>query len=312
MQALLRALFGIIALVLIASLAAAGSPQAGGAERLSRVAAGLAGIGYEVELESLSVETGTARRNSEDLRALRELYLPPAHDDGWPDLLGAFGDWRADAPEKLREKAVKELGRKLIAFYQPDRRALVFFTTKDTHLGKLNRTDFVVAHELVRAWRDARSGLRESFAGAARTREASWTLRCVLEGEARLAAIAADLRAMGGGLDGFALEQLDDPMVQAYPEEHLSLACTYGTRLALQRWREGGWSAVRGMWDEPPTSTEQILHLEKLGVDQPTAVVAPRWPAGELEGELLSEIASGSWGSWRSSTRCESIPTTRG
>ncbi len=247
-------------------------------------------------LDKLTVETSTARRSAEDLVSLRALYQPEGADRELEVLLNALGKWNAASPEKRSAKQAKELGRKLLAFYHPGRKSLVILDSKKNRAGKLNRMDFVIAFEIARAWRDSHSDLQASFAERAKTLEQSWILRCVLEGEVRLKAIEGDMAAMGRGLEDLTREQLDAPMLQAYPEEQLSWAQIYGARLALARWRVDGWQGVHAMWDAPPPSTEQILHPTKLGQDEPTAVTLPDWPSAAGEAELLSEDVLGELG----------------
>lgn len=40
-------------------------------------------------------------------------------------------------------------------------------------------------------------------------------------------------------------------------------------------YEEGGWEAVNALYDDPVKSTEQIIHTEKYGVDEPTTVTVP-------------------------------------
>ncbi|MFC6836935.1 Hvo_1808 family surface protein [Halomarina ordinaria] len=53
---------------------------------------------------------------------------------------------------------------------------------------------------------------------------------------------------------------------------------------------EGGWEAVNALYDDPPASTEQVIHPEKYGEDAPTAVEVEdrsddRWRPLDLAGE---------------------------
>jgi hypothetical protein len=42
----------------------------------------------------------------------------------------------------------------------------------------------------------------------------------------------------------------------------------------------GGWSAVNAMYDDPPASTEQVIHPEKYGADEPQTVSVPDRSSG--------------------------------
>jgi hypothetical protein len=64
-----------------------------------------------------------------------------------------------------------------------------------------------------------------------------------------------------------------------------------GPELVRQVHQEQGWEAVNEMYDNPPASTEQIIHHEKYGEDEPTQVTIDHSPSGdwqvlELEGGI--------------------------
>jgi len=64
---------------------------------------------------------------------------------------------------------------------------------------------------------------------------------------------------------------------------------TEGPGWIAQVREEGGWEAVNELYDEPPASTEQYIHPEKYGVDEPTAVTlrdrsTAEWSIPELDG----------------------------
>ena len=61
-----------------------------------------------------------------------------------------------------------------------------------------------------------------------------------------------------------------------------------GPNFVGQIYREGGWEAVNAVYENPPASTEQTIHPEKYGEDEPTNVtVADRsneeWSVPQLE-----------------------------
>jgi hypothetical protein len=79
----------------------------------------------------------------------------------------------------------------------------------------------------------------------------------------------------------------------------------YGTLFVHALRRRGGWEAVNRAWDEPPSTSEQVLHVEKwlahespLSVDPPSfRTLGPSWKVSDedSEGELGARIAFEEW-----------------
>jgi len=79
----------------------------------------------------------------------------------------------------------------------------------------------------------------------------------------------------------------------------------YGTLFVHALRRRGGWDAVNHAWDDPPTTSEQLLHTDRwlaheapLTVQAPTfAALGPGWKAEDedSEGELGARIAFEEW-----------------
>jgi hypothetical protein len=79
----------------------------------------------------------------------------------------------------------------------------------------------------------------------------------------------------------------------------------YGTLFVHSLRRQGGWGAVDRAWEEPPTTSEQILHIDKwMAHEPPIKVDPPRfetlgagWKVADedSEGELGARIAFEEW-----------------
>jgi len=79
----------------------------------------------------------------------------------------------------------------------------------------------------------------------------------------------------------------------------------YGTLFVNTLRRQGGWAAVDRAWEDPPTTTEQILHLEKWLAHEPAkpvsappfASLGSGWTASDedSEGELGARTAFEEW-----------------
>jgi hypothetical protein len=68
-----------------------------------------------------------------------------------------------------------------------------------------------------------------------------------------------------------------------------------GAQFAQTVIEAGGWEALDAVWRQPPASTEQLLHPEKYGEDDPTAVALPDDLAAAL-GDGWSEPLRDVWG----------------
>jgi len=90
--------------------------------------------------------------------------------------------------------------------------------------------------------------------------------------------------------------------IPAWMVHQLEFPYLAGTAFVSQLWASGGWDAVNAAYDDPPTSTEQLLHPEKYAANEaPVAVTTPDVATG-LEAEL-----GGDWETTQSSTLGEGM-----
>ncbi|MBV9947763.1 MAG: hypothetical protein JOZ69_12990, partial [Myxococcales bacterium] len=97
------------------------------------------------------------------------------------------------------------------------------------------------------------------------------------------------------------------PAADAPPVMRASLAAPYiyGTLFVHALRRRGGWEAVDRAWDDAPTTSEQIMHVEKWLSREPALPVGapafgslgPRWRVADedSEGELGTRVAFEQW-----------------
>lgn len=161
-----------------------------------------------------------------------------------------------------------------------------------------SREDTIGESELLRAlttvWRLRNDGAEKLF-GERRTQE-STTLRWgLLMGEGDLAALAlSEQRAQRdprkldpGALDAALPPDRGDTLLR---ELHRA-----GRDYAIRRLRDFDWAGITTLHSESPTSTEQLLHPEKLYKDQPRALPLPQWPA-EWKLEVVRDDSLGELG----------------
>jgi hypothetical protein len=180
--------------------------------------------------------------------------------------------------------------------------------------------DATLAHELVHALQDQRWNLLERSKYRPGEGDRSEAVSALAEGDATSAMfdVMIERTSPGGGKTALDLpddlfsEQIRQGMSQgpAADAPHVmrsSLAAPYiyGTLFVHALRRRGGWEAVNRAWSDPPTTSEQIIHVDKwlaheppLKVEAPTFVaLGPGWKVADedSEGELGARVAFEEW-----------------
>jgi hypothetical protein len=177
-----------------------------------------------------------------------------------------------------------------------------------------------LAHELVHALQDQRWNLEERSKYRPGDGDHSEVVSALAEGDATSAMFDVMIARAAPGTGKTAVDLPDDvfaeqiragmndgPGAKAPHVMRTSLAAPYiyGTLFVHALRRRGGWDVVNRAWDDPPTTTEQILHADKwltheaaMPVTAPTfAVLGPGWKVDDedTEGELGTRIAFEEW-----------------
>jgi hypothetical protein len=205
----------------------------------------------------------------------------------------------------LTDLYIELLTSQVAGFYRPDDEAM--FVLADAGFGPVERVFY--AHEFTHAlqdqhfdpWADADGLLDETDRAIGRT--------ALTEGDATLLMtqwLASNLspaeafEIVRAGLDPAAAEVLARmPPILAEP---LLFPYEDGLELVLGMYGDGGWAAVDEAYDDPPASTEQVLHPEAWRDREPPIAVAvpadlaaemgPGWSVGleDTIGELQLRI----------------------
>lgn len=261
------------------------------AELVAAARAKLAAVGYAVP-ETVGARSRTAAEVVDDLQAHQELLFPRDGFELQFALLKALRLNPGRDAAALRERTIAEMARGIAAYYDPIGKAFVLLPTAAGDFNEaVGGSLALVTHELVHACQDARDGgLATFFAGKDGSIDRVLARRIVVEGEAEVVAVwalAGETEAknvgaseMAHGLGKLFAGQLTGAIYEA------------GRRVMAQRFATGGREALAKLWTEPPTSTEQLLHADKLGRDLPQQVVLPdfgglRVVASTTIGELL-------------------------
>ena len=183
-----------------------------------------------------------------------------------------------------------ELG--VMGIYEPKKKALLI----GTHVSE-SQLDMVVGHEIAHGLQDMHFGLQrlqvpipgDSDAESARTflveGDAQAAYLAWVSGPAGLAAIPAEvLRTTGDQALSFAA-LLDHPILN----RSLQLPYADGAATVAGLVRAHGWAAVDALYSDLPTTSEQMLHLDKLLAREPAVAVttAPEALATALPAHAL-------------------------
>ncbi|HEX8790043.1 MAG TPA: hypothetical protein VF765_03770 [Polyangiaceae bacterium] len=177
-----------------------------------------------------------------------------------------------------------------------------------------------LAHELVHALQDQRWNLGDRSKYRPGDGDRSESVSALAEGDATSAMFDVMIARAAPGSGKTAVDLPDDvfaeqiragmnegPSAKAPHVMRTSLAAPYiyGTLFVHALRRQGGWLAVNRAWDDPPTTTEQVLHVDKWQAhEQPVKIAAPSfstlgpgWKVSDedSEGELGLRLALEEW-----------------
>lgn len=247
---------------------------------VTEVAEDLAALGFVLDTNRLVLELNLARERQEAavfVGASSNCALIEFQDT-W--ILDGVVDVYAPPQEENRGDE-----RTVAAYYDPTHERIAFISQRPEAEGGLP-SEATVAHELVHAWRDQVSGL-ERPRHRCRSTDERMVLECLTEGEATFGAYGLNLQRRGSTPRRLSREFEENRPGRMYPLNTVDLTYDHGARFMLSEWRRGGWPAVRSAMDRRPSSTEQLMHGDKLGLDDPTEVTLPVLPDRFGKGDLL-------------------------
>jgi hypothetical protein len=177
-----------------------------------------------------------------------------------------------------------------------------------------------LAHELVHALQDQRWNLGERSKYRPGQGDRSEAVSALAEGDATSAMFDIVIARAAPGSGKTAIDLPDDVFAEQIrsgmnegPGAHaphvmrtsLAAPYIYGTLFVHALRRRGGWNAVNRAWDDAPTTSEQILHVDKwlahevaIPIATPTfASLGAGWKREDedSEGELGARIALEEW-----------------
>lgn len=193
------------------------------------------------------------------------------------------------------------LGTQLAGFYDPKEKAM--YMAED--LVGLER-DATLAHELVHALQDQHYDLEKRIQFKEDAGDEQTAIHALAEGDATSAMFDHVMAARGGratdlGDDMLSLQirgsmELSPETANVPTILKRSVIAPYVDGIVFVHWarRKGDWRAVDDIWRNPPTTTEQILHPEKLearepGQSIPVPVADPKGPQDVIYKDIFGE-----------------------
>jgi hypothetical protein len=233
--------------------------------------------------------------------------------------------FRKDNPEALvkgTETLYKELGllpqdasleqlllelrtSQVIGLYDPNAKQM-YVISKDGAIGPVEELTY--AHEYTHALQDQAFGIKATLGTATDQSDRSLARLALFEGDATLLMALwaqrnltpAELGGIGKAADPASEEVLS--RMPAILKDPMMFPYLSGLQVALGAYTKGGFGAVDGLFANPPDSTEQVLHPDKLASrEKPIEVTFPTdlaarlgdgWkvPLQDTLGEVLLEV----------------------
>jgi len=195
--------------------------------------------------------------------------------------------------EDLASSQLEHLGGGVAGFYDFSSRSLVVL--EDVFSESLEGEE-TLAHEYVHSMQDAAHDLSKlhNRASGLRTEYAS-TLSCVIEGDATLTTAIYMAQTHGGEwqarLDSLLASASDGGPLERYSGFNYGECAAFVYRV----WQRGGWDAVDALFEKPPSTTEQVLHVDKFFAGEGMKL-ARSIDVGDSIGSGWRNIASGGFG----------------
>ena len=214
---------------------------------------------------------------SQDLVDLNNQDTPPEEQAAEERALERLGLLPPDAD--LEALLMQLYTAEVAAYYRPDTKSF-YIIERNAPFGPLDKV--TVAHEYTHALQDMHFDLEGSRIADPSEGDAALAQLAIIEGDAVLASQMWMIQGLTSNellqLLGDSLSSIDQDQLATMPlilRRELEFPYTEGFLTVSQLQADGGWDAVDAALESPPPSTEQILHPEKLGVDQPVVIDLP-------------------------------------
>jgi hypothetical protein len=222
-----------------------------------------------------------------------DTQIPPAVIAASGEILFALGT--VPASFDYRRGLLDVMRAELLGFYEPHEKTM--FIGADLHGQELDST---LWHELVHALQDQHYGLGKLLDFADDAGDWQSAVHALAEGDATSAMIDAMFAPKGARAPDLPDSVMDLQsalsagvvgQVPAIIKRSVVAPYVDGLSFVNSLRRRGGWAAVDAAWQRLPTSTEQVLHLEKYESNEGSALLpALDAPTSELAHPTYSDI----------------------
>ena len=247
--------------------------------------------GVPIVVERVEVEVASEETAQADMVADLEIAVRRTHFDVMfhlREVLEAYP--RYGQVQRLKDVIAASRLPNNPVYYAAERKALVFRQAWQKNLDGVRPW---TAHHLVYASHDqAPGGLVQFLVDQGALLDDIRVRQCLLEGQARLVEVAIAIRPDGHTLHDVEIDALLQPPA-SFAGGEIDTPCEAGVRWLKQKYDEHGWENVVTAVRQPPDSTEQLLHPEKIGVDFESHVGLPRWPKDAGEATMLHDDVIG-------------------
>ncbi len=241
----------------------------------------------ELELKQpLDVKVITREEMRQENAESLKTDFPEEDTADWNQVLIFMGYIEPD--ENIAEIYTGLMSEQVLGYYDPTTGQLVIVSTEGAEWGATDQSTFV--HETVHALQDQHydlMGTRGLEDEADLTDDFYFARLSLIEGDATMAEM---IFLVDNDLLDQYIEEIsgsDSSAVDDAPfflVETLYFPYSAGAEFVMHYWTQGGWEAVDTVWQNPPTTTEQILHPEKYDEGEeaiPVAINDPLETFGE-------------------------------
>jgi len=200
---------------------------------------------------------------------------------------------------QLKQTLAALYGQQVRGLYDPETRQFVVLgSEKAAAADQYTQEEITAVHELDHALQDQHFNLK-TLLDKGQNSDGRLAARSVAEGDASLVTTAYQLRVSGLGLDrikkGDLLSRFKlDSKTPLVLQRYLTFPYGPGQELVLAVYRAGGWPLVNQMYQDPPQSSEQVLHPEKyLDERDPPLKLGLKLPASWQGWEQADEDTGG-------------------
>jgi hypothetical protein len=198
--------------------------------------------------------------------------------------------------QDIRQLTESLYAGQVLGFYDFEEKRMVVVTDA----GLTPEAQVTYAHEFTHAMQDATFGTGKEHRPQSEDDDAALARLALEEGDATVAMLQWATRHLTAEqlAEIAATPQPDTSSVPRWMIRQLEFPYVSGAQLVTQLWASGGWEAVDAAYGEPPESTEQVMHPEKLLADEAPVL---------LPDPELAEMLGDGWHNVESSTIGESM-----